>query len=209
MQRVIWAMILFLIQASAHADFFSHKAPNKPSTAEIQSIFAQEFEQQLLFFLPFDFPIEIERTHATMAKALLPWVELGLINKKNTRFLAEKQMYGELREVSVGGYLYSLNQENPYVSEQGFFYGRPKLKSVLDVQQPTHINANYVTEVYLTWYVLDIPDWVQQVDLRHRKMRLLRRALESESKPFEERLYFKYQDGKWQLWDDEGRQTLF
>lgn len=204
-------LILFIVLfcTKANADFFSHKAPDTPTSKIVQQVFSEEYEQELLFFLPFEFPIEIERTHASMAKALLPWVELGLISKKNTRFLAEKRMYGEIREVSVGGYLYELNRDNPYVSEKGFYYGRPKLKEVLAVQEPTHINANYVTEVYLSWYVVDIPDWVRKTDLKHRKMRLLRRALESEQKPFEERIYFKYQDGKWQLWDDEGRQTLF
>jgi len=197
------------MMAQVRADFLDPNPPSKPSNEVIESIFNKEFAQQPLLFLPFEFPIEIERTHADMAKALLPWVELGLINKSNTRFLADKKMYGETRQVSVGGYLYELNLDNKWVTENGFIYGRPALHSVLSISTPTHINANYVIEVYLEWKVVDIPPWVKDVDLSHRKMRLLRRSAESESKPFEKRVYLKYQDAQWMIWDDEGKQTLF
>lgn len=180
-----------------------------PSEDQIKMVFNRHYGQRLLFFKPGELPQEVERTHKPLVKELDKWVSLGLLKKENTRFLAEKMMYGSLREVSVGGFKYDLNTENPWVSEQGFYYGRPRLKQVFTVSQPTHLNANYFCEVYFSWFVGDQPEWLTQVQPDARSERLLRRAKESEKRPFEKRMYLAFVEGQWDLWLEKGDQPLF
>lgn len=201
--RTLTALGLVLIVAVAQAD------PKKPSEQEVRMIFNQGFGQSLLFYMPHKLPIEIERIHKSLEKKLDIWVNLGLLNKKNTRFLAEKMMYGEPREVSVGGYKYELNHDNAWVSEKGIFYGRPEMASLFEVSPVSHIGSHFVCEVYLSWYVEDVPDWLNKVDLSGREFRQLRRAQESQERPFEKRLYLIHQDNRWALWKEKGEQSLF
>lgn len=201
-------MIRFLIFVCFSATAFA-QGPQPPNEETVRMIFNQEYGQQLLFFSPHTLPVELERTHKAMVNRLDPWVKLGLLTKTKTRFLAEKMMYGSMREVSVGGFKYDYNQSNPWVSEQGVFYGRPTMQAVFDVSRPTHIGSDYYSEVYLSWHVVDIPDWVNKVDLRERKHRQLRRAIESKKRPFEKRLYLLYRSGQWQVWKEKGEQSLF
>jgi len=183
--------------------------PRKPTEQDVRMIFNQGFGQSLLFFMPHKLPIEIERIHKSLEKKLDSWVELGLLTKSNTRFLAEKMMYGEPREVSVGGYKYDLNHQSQWVSEKGIFYGRPEMDTLFEVSPPSHIGSHFVCEVYLSWYVEDLPEWLDKVDLTIRKLRQLRRAKESRKRPFEKRLYLIYQANQWQLWKEKGEQSLF
>ena len=182
------------------------RAQSPPSHAEIEMIFNQQYAQNLLFYKPHDYPIEIERSHQQKVNELDEWVALDLLIRKKTRFVAEKIMYGEPREVSVGGYEYALNQQNPYVSDQGFFYGRPFLKQIFTVSKPVSIGNEFFCEVYLSWYVVDIPDWLGKFK---QKPRLLRRVLNSQTAPFEKSIHLIQREGKWRLWDDKGKQTLF
>lgn len=179
--------------------------PTQPTNRQIQKVFEQELAQDLLFHRPFDLPIEVERTHAAMIKSLEPWVRLGFVNQENTRFMAEKIMYGEPREVSVGGFKFTYNQENPLVSEQGIFYGRPQLKEVFEVSQVSNLSGEYFCEVYLSWFATDVPEWLAKVNLRNRENRLLRRARESAEKPFEKRLQLILISGEWKLWEGSGK----
>ena len=118
----------------------SISAPGKPSTDLAKRLINQEFSQSLMFFKPYDLPVECERTHNSMVKKLDKWVALGLVTKSKTRFLSEKMMYGSLREVSVGGYRYELNHESPWVSDQGVFYGKPQVLEVFEISKPSHVN---------------------------------------------------------------------
>ncbi len=102
------------------------QAPKAPTKEQIQLIFNNDYGQRLLFFKPFEFPIELERTHKAMVKSLDKWVKVGLVTKNKSRFLAEKIMYGEPRMVSVGGFKYDVNSENMWVSDQGFFLWTPQ-----------------------------------------------------------------------------------
>ena len=187
--------------------------PAQPTNNQIIQVFDRELGQKLLFHKPFDLPIEVERTHKSLVKKIAPWVKLELIKQEKTRFLAEKIMYGSPREVSVGGYKYSFNQDNPVVSEQGIFYGRPRVQDVFSISPVNDISGEYFCEVYLSWQVDDIPEWVEKVDTRQRENRLLRRALESKERPFEKRLQLMLVQGKWILWqgrgDKKSPQTLF
>ena len=184
-------------------------APKAPDEKQVRHIFNNDYGQRLLFFKPFEFPQEVERIHKAMVGSLDKWVKVGLVTKKKSRFLAEKIMYGEPRMVSVGGFEYNLNQDNMWVSDQGFFYGRPNLKQVFEVSPPSQREEDYFCEVYLSWYVVDIPDWLGKVNLNDRKNRPLKRAKESEKRPFEKRIYFIYRDKRWRLWTEKGRQDLF
>lgn len=187
--------------------------PTQPTNAQVVEIFDRELGQKLLFHKPFDLPIEVERSHGSLVKKIEPWVKLGFIKKEKTRFLAEKIMYGEPREVSVGGFKYTFNEENPLVSEKGIFYGRPSVQQIFSVSQVSDIAGEYFCEVYLSWQVNDMPDWVAKIDVKQRENRLLRRALESHKRPFEKRLQLMLIQGKWHLWEGNGdkktSQTLF
>lgn len=202
--RVLLVICLVAFSVSTFA-----QAPKPPDEKTVRFVFNQEFGQNLLFFNPYKVPMEIERTHKSMVKKLDQWVKLEVYTKTKTRFLAEKMMYGEPREVSVGGFKYELNQDNPWVSEQGVFYGRPAMSELFEVSTPTHVGSDYYSEVYLSWHVVDVPEWVSKVDLRDRKHRLLKRAQESQKRPFEKRLYLIYRQGRWGIWDEKGKQSLF
>lgn len=180
-----------------------------PSADEVASIFKRHYGQRLLFFKPMELPIEIERTHTPLVRELEQWVALNLVTQEKTRFLAEKMMYGSLREISVGGYKYSLNRSNQWVSEQGFYYGRPAIKEVLETAEPSHLNAHYYSEVHFSWYVSEQPKWLSLARTDGRRERLLRRAKESYERPFEKRMYLIYKEGKWDLWLEKGDQPLF
>lgn len=196
----LWvSLCLAMVGLSSHAQ-------TQPSQAEIEMIFNQQYGQNLLFYKPYDYPVEIERSHQQKVKELDEWVALDLLTRSKTRFVAEKMMYGELREVTVGGYSYNMNQQNPYVSDQGFFYGRPFLKQIFSVSQPVSIGNDFFCEVYLSWYVVDIPDWLAKFK---QKPRLLRRVLNSQEAPFEKTIHLIVREGKWTLWEDKGKQSLF
>lgn len=210
-RQIVMYMMVIGFSMSAFGDLYL--LPTQPTNAQVISIFDRELGQKLLFHKPFELPIEVERTHKALIKKIDPWVELGLIKKEKTRFLAEKIMYGEPREVSVGGFKYTLNQESPWVSEQGIFYGRPSVQSIFSVSQVTELSGEYFCEVYLSWQVDDVPKWVSQIDIKQRENRLLRRALESHKRPFEKRLQLVRIQEQWQLWQGRGDkktpQTLF
>ena len=206
MARCVQVIVLCLLGCAqlGHAQI-----PKAPTDKEVRQVFNNEFGQKLLFFKPYDFPIEVERTHKVMIKALDPWVKLGLVNKNKSRFLAEKIMYGEPREVSVGGFEYTLNQDNMWVSDQGFFYGRPSIKDIFSISKVSPQNEDYVCEIYLSWFAVDVPDWLKKINLKERKHRDLKRALESEDRPFEKYVYFIYKGQRWQLWGKKKEESLF
>ena len=184
-------------------------APPAPTQAQVTKIFNDYFSQQLLFFKLKDLPAEIERTHKAKVKEMDKWVALGLLKKSKSRFKAEKIMYGSKRIVSVGSFKYELNDKSPWVGADGFFYGRPKMLKLLEVSPPRHVNTDFFSEAYVSWHVIDRPDWVAKVDKRSRANRMLKRAVNSKKQPFEKRIYLIYRDGLWRLWTERGEQTLF
>ncbi len=204
-QRAIISLALMLLFSAGSWG----QGPKPPDAKQIQRIFNNDYGQRLLFFKPYEFPQEVERIHKGIVGKLDKWVKLGLVTKKKSRFLAEKIMYGEPRMVSVGGFEYNFNPDNMWVSDQGFFYGRPNLKKVFEVSPPSQREEDYFCEVYLSWYVVDMPDWLGRVNLNDRSNRILKRAKESEKRPFEKRIYFIYQNQRWQIWKDKGKQDLF
>lgn len=203
-------LIVFLLICLTLSTSLVSAAP-KPKTEQVLRAINQEFSQALMFFKPYNLPLEFERTHKVMVNKLDPWVKLGLVKQSKTRFLSEKMMYGSLREVSVGGYKYELNLDNQWVNEKGIFYGKPMVAKIFEISTPSYISHDYVSEVYFSWYAVDVPDWVKKIDLTERKHRQIKRAYESKERPFEKRLYFIYRDKKWVLWKDRdnNKQSLF
>jgi len=204
--KVLTGGLLLLLSWEILADIYL--LPTQPTNKQIQRVFEQELGQNLLFHRPVDLPIEVERTHKDMIVTMTPWVKLGFVNQEDTRFMAEKIMYGEPREVSVGGFKYTYDQDNPLVSEKGIYYGRPKLKEVFSVSQVSEIGGEFFCEVYISWYADDIQSWIDKVNLRSRENRLLRRAKESFEKPFEKRLQMIQINGEWHLWQGSGKKKV-
>ncbi|GAA6134997.1 hypothetical protein NBRC116188_17870 [Oceaniserpentilla sp. 4NH20-0058] len=204
----VLAVLLSVMWATVLVGAEVYLLPAQPSNNQIQQVFDRELAQNLLFHKPFDLPIEVERTHKAMIKSLTPWVQLGFVSQEKTRFMADKIMYGEPREVSVGGFKFSYNQENPLVSDQGIFYGRPKMHKIFEVSQVVDISGEYFCEVYLSWHAVDLPKWLDKVNLKKRENRMLRRARESQSRPFEKRVQLINKDGEWHLWSGRGERKV-
>lgn len=201
----LWACLVL----PAHGyKLLEHQAPKAATATAIQSLFKDRFSQQLMYFNFKALPLKIEATDKRAVKEMDPWLKQELVTRRKVKLRVEKMLYGSKRVIEALGYEFELNANSPWVSDQGLYYGRPTLKAIKDVSAPQFVKNDFFSEVYLTWYVSDHPEWLSKVDLRARQNRPLRRALESEQQPFEARIYLVYRNKRWQLWEDEGQQTL-
>ena len=50
---------------------------------------------------------------------------------------------------------------------------------------------------------------LKKINLKDRKHRDLKRALESEKRPFEKYVYFIYKEQRWRLWGKKSEESLF
>ena len=209
MRVSLGCIVLCLFSAFCVAQESTMPAPKAADEAAVMQVFKESFSQSLMFFKPAGFPLSVERSDKQQIKKMKPWLKLGLITKTKKRVRVKKMYHGSLRIVEVNGYLYELNQENQWVSEKGFYYGRPNMQALISVSEPQHVSTDFFSEAYLTWHVEDQPEWVKKVDKRKREHRPLKRAMQSKKQPFEKRIYIIYRDGKWRLWKEKGDQSLF
>ena len=184
-------------------------APKAADENTVMQVFKESFSQSLMFFKPAEFPLGVEKSDKKQIKKMKPWLKLGLITKSKKRVRVEKMYKGKPRIMEVKGYLYELNQKNQWVSDKGFYYGRPSMKALLSISKPQHVSTDFFSEAYITWHVVEQPEWIKKIDKRHRDNRPLRRAMESEQQPFEKRIHIIYRDNKWRLWKEKGDQSLF
>lgn len=208
MIRVFLLMWACFALPSFSYQLLEHQAPEAATASDIQTLFKDRFSQQLMYFNLKSLPLKIEASDKRAVKEMDPFLKQELVTRRKVKLRVEKVLYGAKRVLEALGYEYTLNPDSPWVSEQGLYYGRPTLKAIKDVSAPQFVKNDFFSEVYLTWYVSDHPGWVKSVDLRSRQNRPLRRALESEQKPFEARIYLVYRGKRWQLWEDEGKQSL-
>jgi len=201
--------VLWLYSVSVMGQESDVPAPKKADENTVMQVFKESFSQSLMFFKPAEFPLGVEKGDKKQIKQMKPWLKLGLITKSKKRVRVEKIYKGKPRIMEVNGYLYELNQENPWVSDKGFYYGRPSMQALLSVSEPQYVSTDFFSEAYITWHVVDQPDWVKKVDKRPRTHRPLKRAMQSKKQPFEKRIYIIYRDNKWRLWVEKGDQSLF
>lgn len=97
----------------------------------------------------------------------------------------------------------AINEQAP----EGFYYGVRRVKEIMSLSEPQQQANDTYAEAMVAWYVDDIEDWVR--DPAFRAARTLRRSQESFQKPFETRVIFKYENGRWQIWRPEGQITNY
>lgn len=85
--------------------------------------------------------------------------------------------------------------------KKGLYYGVGKVKKILSVSPPEYIKGQTVSKIYGQWYVADMPSWVSRLPVV--SSRLLRRAKESNKRPFEKRWYAVYDGQDWRLLDNK------
>ena len=73
--------------------------------------------------------------------------------------------------------------------------------SLVTMTDPIERDARWFVEVNIRWFVDGLAGWISEPVFR--RARPLRRAMESEEKPFEATLYLEYVDHHWRLWQPE------
>lgn len=209
MKVTLGCAALWLCSGFAMGQESGAPAPKAANAQTVMQVFNESFSQSLMFFKPTEFPLGVEKGNKKQIKKMKPWLKMGLISKSKKRVRVEKIYKGKPRIMEVNGYLYELNQESPWVSDKGFYYGRPSMKALLSISEPQHVSTDYFSEAYITWYVIDQPDWIKKIDKRDRNNRPLKRAMQSDQQPFEKRIFIIYRDNKWRLWKEKGDQSLF
>ncbi len=173
---------------------------NPPSFEDAKWLIETLMAEEPLLLKPFKFPKDVDRSDAEQTLLLNFWHEKGLLDRGEIRFNAYKEVYGKRRRVSVAGYRYTLPEEHPGVTGDGFIYGSARIKRILKISKPSFIGHTFFCEAATEWYVVDMPEWSRD-PLMLQSYRELRRSQESYEKPFERPYYFEYQeDVGWILW---------
>lgn len=159
-------------------------------------------QAQPLMWLPFPLPYEIDRSSRSKdARLLEALFEHGLVAREKTMRMEELPGGSETRKKLHLLWVYDYPQAQPQETAEGFYYGRGRLKHIMDLSSPYLIGRYYYAEAYVQWYVDDMQDWIS--DPAFRIARTLRRSAESYSKPFEKRVYLQFDGGQWALWKGE------
>ncbi|MFT4765893.1 MAG: hypothetical protein ACI9OH_003007 [Oleispira sp.] len=177
-------------------------ASSQPNLTENQAIriIDEAFKLQPLFWQGFAIPYSIERSsrHKDAAMLEVLFDHQLLVREKETQVVA---IEGSKRKRISLNYRYSFADQEIGArvgSQGGFYYGYGRLKKLLQLSKPYLIGESYYAEAYVQWYVTDIQDWVDAPAFD--KAHTLRRSLESQSKPFEKRVYLQYNGKGWAFW---------
>lgn len=180
-------------------------ANSQPSLTENQAIriVDEALKLQPLFWQGFAIPYSIERSsqHKDAAMLEVLYKHQLLIREKETQIVP---IEGSKRKRVQLNYRYSFADQaigTRIDSQGGFYYGYGRLKKLLQLSKPYLIGESYYAEAYVQWYVADIQDWVDAPAFD--KARTLRRSLESQSKPFEKRVYLQYNGKGWAFWQGQ------
>ena len=156
-----------------------------------------------LMWLPFPLPYVVEQADKGKDALLLDALfRHGLIERERSMaMVAVVENGSSRRKVQLSWeYNYPLARREQGTPE-GFYYGRGKLRRIIELSAPYLIGDYYYAEAYVEWYVDDMQDWIG--DPAFRTARTLRRSLESYDKPFEKRLFLQYDGEAWALWKGE------
>ena len=160
-------------------------------------------KMQPLFWQGFAIPYSIERSskHKDAAMLEVLFDHQLLMREKETQVV---EVEGSKRKRISLNYRYFFADQEMGArigSQGGFYYGHGRLKKLLQLSKPYLIGQSYYAEAYVQWYVTDIQDWVDAPAFD--KARTLRRSLESQSKPFEKRVYLQYDGQQWAFWQGQ------
>ncbi|WP_430461926.1 hypothetical protein ACQUQU_03800 [Thalassolituus sp. LLYu03] len=170
---------------------------------EAATLIDQGLAAEPLIWLPFPLPYTVDQTDKNKDGLLLDALfRHGLIEREKDMRMVEVTEAGFTRRKVQLRWVYNYSQERrEQGTPEGFYYGKGKLKKVVELSAPYLIGDYYYAEAYVQWYVTDIQDWI--ADPAFRSARTLRRTLESYEKPFEKRLYLQFDGGSWALWKGE------
>jgi hypothetical protein len=160
-------------------------------------------QAQPLIWLPFPLPYEVEQGSRSKDALLLDALYRNeLIEREKVMKMGAVAEQGQTRKkvLLLWSYNYPMSRREQNTPE-GFYYGRGRLKSIMELSPPYLIGEYYYAEAYIEWYVEDIQPWIE--DPAFGSARTLRRTLESERKPFEKRVYLQYDGQQWALWQGD------
>lgn len=160
-------------------------------------------QAQPLIWLPFPLPYEVQQGDKSKDALLLDALfRHELIEREKVMRMGDVTEGGQARKkvLLLWSYNYPMSRRMANTPE-GFYYGRGRLKNIMELSAPYLIGDYYYAEAYVQWYVEDIQEWIE--DPAFRSARTLRRTLESFRKPFEKRVYLQYDGQQWALWQGD------
>ena len=187
----LFVTILLLAGMSLSA---AEPTPEKPvlTREEAGSVLSREFAGQTLYWQPVRLPALVPQSALEHdARLLAKLAELEVI---------AREARIEMRKLDNGGSRVELNwlYRWPQPQHAGIPYGVRRIDRIRSVGPVVNQGDGWFAEVNLTWYVEDMPLWTEHPDLSTE--RLLRRSLESASKPFESGVALMYHNQHWQVW---------
>ena len=189
-------VFLFLFVVSMGLDAVAEPVLG-PNTAE--KLIDQGLQSQALLWLPFPLPYEVERRSKSKdARLLAALHKYGLVERDKAMQMEKIDDDDDARKRLKLLWVYRYPDNKPLLDQEGFYYGRGKLKNILELSPPVARGDYYYVEAYVQWYVDDMQAWIK--DPAFRIARTLRRPAESYEKPFEKKVYLEYHQGQWHYW---------
>lgn len=169
------------------------------SATDAQRIIDHALQQQPQFWLPFEIPIRVERAdRGTEAQFLEALFDHGLLHREGEMRMRTLLVNGRERRQVVAEWAYNYPESLERPSGMGFYYGRARLKHLVDLSTPYLVGQYHYIEAYIQWYVDDQQAWIN--DPLFEAARTLRRTRESFAKPFERRVFLMHDGASWSYW---------
>lgn len=160
-----------------------------------QEVLTRDYAGQSLYWKPTELPLTVElNENHSVANQLAGLFDQGLIQRE--RVLTSKAI-GDNRKRIVLQWHYQW----PDPDQEGIKYGVRRLHSLLALTEPIQQEGIWYAEVRVRWWVDDMPSWTGKKAFK--KIRIMRRSLESRNKPFETTLILVLKDNRWRLWQSE------
>lgn len=178
-----------------------HEAPELTSDMATE-LFAQALSTKPLYWMPFPFPYDVDRSGVPTkdSRLLDALFRHGLIERDSGfRVVDVEGSHYKRRVEAIWTYRYpSVRTGKNAGRDEGFYYGYGRLIKILEVSAPQWVIDAYYAEVRYQWVVEDVQDWVK--DPAFKQARTLRRAVESQTRPFETLGYVQFDGTQWQVW---------
>ncbi|MEE3191845.1 hypothetical protein SAMN05421686_101448 [Thalassolituus maritimus] len=172
----------------------SHAVPYISPEAAIE-VLNRDYAGETLYWKPASLPLTLSQSdRSAEASQLAELFEMALIGRE--RRISTEEIEKGRKRVVVGWRYYWLDDAGAGVS-----YGTRRIKSLVTMTDPIERDARWFVEVNIRWFVDGLAGWISEPVFR--RARPLRRAMESEEKPFEATLYLEYVDHHWRLWQPE------
>jgi len=177
-----------------------------PNTAE--GLIDTGLQSEPLMWLPFPLPYEVTRNSKSKdAKLLETLFKYKLVVREKSMTMEEVETVSETRKRLKLLWIYNYPDHRALEDQEGFYYGRGRLKKILDMTEPVEKGNSYFVQVHVQWYVDDMQAWIK--DPAFRSARTLRRSVESFKKPFEKKVYLQYTNSRWRYWTPEPGASVY